>query len=239
MPHRRGATPEAIARLGDLVIERDPRRPSGRLLREAGMDLSYNDLADPRHLEFDYLRWMRSVLQAARAQRILHVGGAGCALARALAAADPHGRQEVWEIDPTILGLARDHLGLARAPGLRVRLGDGAAALALAPDAARDAVVIDAFLGARVAPGPSSAATLGEAARVAPLTLVNVVDDRAGREVARVAAGLAEAYPRVWALAGRSHNTVLGADRGRLNLERLRGPLAADASPAALGVLSL
>ncbi len=238
MPHRRARDPQVIAQVGDLVVERDPRRPSGRLLREAGMDLSYNDLADPRHLEFDYLRWMRWVIQAARAQRVLHVGGAGCALARALAAADPHGRQEVWEIDATILEIARQHLGLARTPGLRVRLGDGVAALADTADAARDAVVIDAFLGARVAPGPSSPAALSHAARIAPLTLVNVVDDRAGREVARVAAGLAEAYPRVWTVSGRSHNTVLGADRGGLDLERVRSPLAADFSPAGLAVLS-
>jgi hypothetical protein len=239
VPHRRPVAPRVLVQVGELSLETDPARPTGRLLRDAGMDLSYNDLADPRHLEFDYLRWMRWVLHSVRAHRVLHVGGAGCALARALAAADPHGRQEVWEIDPVILEVAREHLGLRRTPGLRVRLGDGATALAFAADRSRDAVVIDAFLGARVAPGPSSPGALAEAARVAPLTLVNVVDDRAGREVARVADGLAQAYPRVWTLSGRSHNTVLGADRGGLDLGRLRGPLAADRSPAALDVLSV
>ena len=59
------------------------------------MEASYVDLADPSHLEFDYMRWMRIVLRAARARRVLHVGGGGCALARALAAEDPGGRQEV------------------------------------------------------------------------------------------------------------------------------------------------
>jgi hypothetical protein len=228
-----------LTRVGELTVESDPSRPSGRLLREGGMDLSYNDLADPRHLEFDYLRWMRTVLEAAHARSVLHVGGAGCALARSLAAADPEGRQEVWEIDLAVIEIARGFLGLRRAPGFRVRLGDGAVALAEAPDASRDAVVIDAFIGARVAPGPSSPAALLEAARVASLTLVNVVDDRSGREVARVGAGLGDAYPRVWSISGRSNNTVLGGDRGAVDLDRLRGPLARDASPAALAVLSV
>ena len=68
------------------------------------MDASYVDLSDPSHLEFDYLRWMRVVLGAARARRVLHIGGGGCALPRALAAADPGGLQEVCEVDPLRAG---------------------------------------------------------------------------------------------------------------------------------------
>ncbi|MFZ0043319.1 MAG: hypothetical protein WAK93_18565, partial [Solirubrobacteraceae bacterium] len=66
------------------MIERDPRRLSGRLLRQDDMDASYVDLADPTHLEFDYLRWVRIVLGVARSRRVLHIGGGACALARAL-----------------------------------------------------------------------------------------------------------------------------------------------------------
>jgi hypothetical protein len=236
MPHRQSTGSRVLAQVGEITVESDPSRPSGRLLRQGGMDLSYNDLADPRHLEFDYLRWMRSVLLTARARRVLHVGGAGCGLARALAAADPQGRQEVWEIDPAIVEIARGHLGLTRAPGLRVRLGDGAAALIRSADGVHDAVVIDAFVGAAVAPGPSSPEALAEAARVAPLTLINVVDDPGSREVARITAALAETGARTWTIAGRSDNTVLGADRGALDLSALHAPLAADPSPAVLDV---
>ena len=63
------------------------------------MEASYVDLADPTHLEFDYLRWIRIVLNVAGARRVLHIGGGACALARALAAQDPGGRQEVCEAD--------------------------------------------------------------------------------------------------------------------------------------------
>src|SRR5436305_13890339 len=104
MAHARSA-PTTIARRGDLVAERDPARPSGRLLRQGDMDASYVDLADPGHLEFDYMRWMRIVLRAARARRVLHVGGGACALARALAREDPSGLQDVCEVDPDVLTL--------------------------------------------------------------------------------------------------------------------------------------
>ena len=115
MPHRQQRT-TTIDRRGELVVEADPRRPSGRLLRQAGMEASYVDLADATHLEFDYIRWLRIVLRAARARRVLHVGGGACALARALAAEDPGGRQEVCELDADVLAVAREHLGLRSAP---------------------------------------------------------------------------------------------------------------------------
>jgi hypothetical protein len=132
------------------VVERDPRRASGRLLRDDGMEASYVDLADPAHLEFDYLRWLRIVLRASRAGRVIHVGGGACALARALAAEDPGGRQEVCEVNAEVIALARAHLGLRRKPGLHVRHAEGRAFIATQPDASWDAVVIDAFIAAGV-----------------------------------------------------------------------------------------
>ena len=92
---RRRAEPELIAAAGELTVLRDRERPSGRLLCQGEMEASYVDLADARHLEFDYLRRMRDLVGAAGARRVVHVGGAGCALARALAAADRAARQEV------------------------------------------------------------------------------------------------------------------------------------------------
>jgi hypothetical protein len=124
---RRRASAELIAAAGELAVLRDRERPSGRLLREGEMDASYVDLADARHLEFDYLRRMRDLVEAAGARRVVHVGGAGCALARALAAADPEVRQEVIELDPAIaagLAAAFPHvLALAAPPVLAKRRG--------------------------------------------------------------------------------------------------------------------
>ncbi len=231
---RTRTAPTTIARRGALIAERDPLRPSGRVLRQGGMDASYVDLADPSHLEFDYMRWMRIVLRAARARRVLHVGGGACALARALAAEDPRGRQEVCEVDPEVLAMAREHLGLRRAPGLRVRVAEGRAFVALQPDASWDAIAIDAFVAATVPPHLITVEALADAARVAPLTLVNVLDDRAARDVRAVAAALSDPYPHVWTLGGRAGNTIVAGAVAPLDLDRIRARAAADPSPARL-----
>lgn len=221
-----------VARRGALIAERDPLRPSGRLLRQDDMDASYVDLADPRHLEFDYLRWMRLVLRAACARRVLHVGGGACALPRALAAEDPGGLQEVCEVDEEVLDLARTHLGLRRAPGLRVRHAEGRTFVAGKGDARWDGIVIDAFVGTVVPRALITVEALADVARVAPLALVNVVDDRSARDVHAIAAGLSATYPRVWALGARAGNTIVVASVAPLDLDRLGAQAAADPSPA-------
>jgi spermidine synthase len=241
---RRRREPEIVATAGDLVVQRDAARPSGRLLRQGDMDASYVDLADPRHLEFDYLRRMRDVVEALRARRVLHVGGAGCALARALAASDPERRQEVVEIDPEVIAMARAHLGLRRAPGLRIRAGDGRAFLAGRHDGSADAIAIDAFVGARVPPHLVTLEALADAARVlAPggALAINVVDAPPMADARAIAAGLREVLPHVAALGAgpvlrgrRAGNVVLVAGRAALPLARLRTRGAADPSPAAV-----
>jgi len=234
---RRRTQDPVVARVGDLVVERDPGRPSGRLLRQGDMDASYVDLADARHLEFDYLRWARIVLEAVGARRVLHVGGAGCALARALADADREGRHEVVEVDPVVLEVAREHLGLRRTPGLRVRVGDGRERIAAREDDGADAIVLDAFVGARVPAHLVTVEALADAARVAPLTLVNIVDTRTLQDTRAIAAALRTAYPHAVALGARGlrgGNVVLAGSREPLPAARLASAGAADPSPARL-----
>ncbi|HWD73710.1 MAG TPA: fused MFS/spermidine synthase [Solirubrobacteraceae bacterium] len=233
MPRLR-AVPTIIEQRGDLIVERDPARPSGRLLRQGEMDASYVDLADPSHLEFDYLRWTRIVLRAAHARRVIHVGGGACALARALAAEDPGGRQEVCEIDAGVLEVAREHLGLRRTRGLRVREADGREFLAAQGDSTWDAVVIDAYVDASVPRRLVTVEALADVSRVAPLAMVNVVDNRSARLTRGVAAGLAVNYSRVWSLAGRGGNTVVVASASHLDLARISARAAADPAPARL-----
>jgi hypothetical protein len=235
MAHRQKRT-LTIAERGELIAEVDPRRPSGRLLRHAGMDASYVDLADVTHLEFDYMRWLRIVLRAARARRVLHVGGGACALARALAAEDPGGRQEVCEIDAEVLAVARTHLGLGPMPGLRVRHADGRAHVAAQPDGSWDAIVIDAFVGARVPERLITVEALTDAARVAPLTLVNVVDNRSARDVNTIVSAMEAAYSRVWRMGQAAGNTIVGGSIASRepDLARVAARAAADPSPARL-----
>jgi spermidine synthase len=244
---RRRTGPEILAQSGDLLVQRDADRPSGRLLRQGDMDASYVDLADPRHLEFDYLRRMRDVVEALRARRIVHVGGAGAALARALAAGDRSRtrRQHVVEVDAEVVELAREHLGLRKLPGLKVRVADGRAWLARREDASVDALLVDAFVGARVPRHLATVQALADAARVvAPggALAINVVDAPPMDDVRAIAAGLRETFATVAGLGAgpvlrgrRQGNVVLVAGHGPLPLERLRVRGAADgASPAQL-----
>lgn len=244
MARRRRPGPQIVAEAGELVVQRDAGRPSGRLLRQGDMDASYVDLADPRYLAFDYLRRMRDIVEACGAQRVVHVGGAACALARALAAADGQLRQQVVEVDPDVLAVAREHLGLRRTPGLRVREGDGRAFLAGRADASADGILVDAFVGARVPRHLVTVEALADAARVLTpggVLAVNVVDAPPMADVRAIGAALLEVFSTVAALGGgpvlrarRAGNVVLVAAHGPLPLERLRARAAADPSPAGL-----
>lgn len=222
---------------GDLVVERDPQRPSGRLLRQEGMEASYIDLGDLRHLEFDYLRWTRLILRSMHARHVLHVGGGGCALARALLAEDPGSRQEVFEVDERVVEIARAHLGLRRQPGLKLRVADGRAAISARSGRGADAIVIDAFVGARVPRHLVTCEALATYAQIAPLTIVNVVDTADRRDARAAAAALSAVYPNLGALAaGRRHagNVVVFGSANEPDWARIEGSAAADASPARL-----
>ncbi|HET6506405.1 MAG TPA: fused MFS/spermidine synthase [Baekduia sp.] len=248
MPSRRRRSgPEILAQDGELLVQRDADRPTGRLLRQGDMDASYVDLADPRHLEFDYLRRMRDVVEALRARRIVHVGGAACALARSLHATDRGNvrRQDVVEVDEGVVAMAREHFGLRRAPGLKVRVADGRAWVAGRDDGSIDALLIDAFVGARVPRHLATREALADYARaVAPggALAINVVDSPPLDDVRAIAAGLRETFATVAAVAAgpvlrgrRQGNVVLVAGHGPLPLERLRVRGAADGrSPAQL-----
>ncbi|HEX3616170.1 MAG TPA: fused MFS/spermidine synthase [Solirubrobacteraceae bacterium] len=226
-----------VAGDGELIVERDPERPSGRLLRQGGMDASYVDLADPRHIEFDYVRWSRLILRAFAAAHVLHVGGAACTLARALLAEDPSSRHEVYEVDERVLEFARVHLGLRRQRGLKLGVSDGRTALDARAQDSADAVVIDAFVGARVPRQLVTREAFAACARIAPLTVVNVVDTAGWRDARAIAAGLGDSYAHVGALGGgsrRGGNVVLFGSSNEPRHRQLESVAAADASPARL-----
>ena len=61
-------------------------------------------LDDPTRLEFEYVRWTGDLLDVLAPEgeplHTVHVGGAGCTLARYVAATRPRSRQVVLENDP-------------------------------------------------------------------------------------------------------------------------------------------
>jgi SAM-dependent methyltransferase len=151
-------------------IEGDPSRPSGRLLYVAGIECSYVDLLDPRHLEFSYVRRFGDLVDLRWPARapidVVHVGGGGVTLPRYVAATRPRSKQVVYEKDRGLVDLGRRYLGLRTTPQLRVKLGDARERLAQRADGSADLVVGDAFDGV-VVPAHLATAEFGaEVARV-------------------------------------------------------------------------
>jgi hypothetical protein len=128
-------------------ITADPARPSGRVLWLNGARHSYVDLADPKHLEFAYAKWIGAFLDALPAGPldVLHVGGGGFTLPAYLAATRPGTDSLVLEIDRALVDLDRRRLGLRTGPELRVIAGDARVNLHREPSASRDLVIGDAF----------------------------------------------------------------------------------------------
>src|SRR5439155_17757588 len=131
----------------------DADRPGGWTLFVDGVPQSYVDTTDPTHLEFEYMRRLASVADAAGPPgaplRVLHLGGGALTLPRYVAATRPGSRQRVVEHDGPLVELVRRELPWDRRASLRVRVGDAREVVAATPDAAYDLVVADVFAGAR------------------------------------------------------------------------------------------
>ena len=134
-------------------VDVDPQRPTGRVLWLDVLRHSYVDLADPTHLEFSYAQNVADVLSTVRPGEpldALHIGGGGFSVPRWIRATRPDSSSLVLELDPTIVRIGQEQLGLELGPDLRVRVGDARVGLRDQPDDAYDVVVGDAFGGQAV-----------------------------------------------------------------------------------------
>ena len=207
-------------------VETDPHRPSGRVLVLDDLRHSYVDLDDPRHLEFDYTRWIGDAVGGleprGRPLAAVFAGGGGFTLPRYLAATRPGSRSRVLEVDGDLVDLARDRLGLRTSPALRVLEGDARMTMRDERTGSADLVVGDAFGGRAV---PWHLATIEwtrEVRRVlrpGGLYALNVIDEGELRLVRAEAATLLEVFAdvRLIALPGPAGgNLVLLASERRL-----------------------
>ena len=132
-----------------IRVDHDLARPSGRILWLDDLMHSYVDLNDPTFLEFDYAKSFSDAIAVAWPQRqaldALHIGGGGFTLPRYLAAEYPGTQSTVLEIDPTVLKVGRERLGLHTSKALRVRIGDARIGIRDQPTDSADLVVGDAF----------------------------------------------------------------------------------------------
>ncbi|GEL99707.1 spermidine synthase [Cellulomonas terrae] len=136
---------------GTVELVRDLDDPDGVTVLVNGVPSSYLDLADPTRLVFEYMQQMAAVIDrvgdAGGPLDVVHLGAAGCALARAVDAARPGSRQLAVELDTVLPELVRGWFDLPRSPALRIRAGDARTELSRLPDGSADVVVRDVFAG--------------------------------------------------------------------------------------------
>ncbi len=162
-------------------LEVDPSDPSVVSLHLDGSHHARVDLDDPTNLEFRYVRLFADVADVLPEGPLdaLHLGGGGFTFPAHLAAQRPGSTNHVIEIDPGVVDIARDHLGLVTDDDLTVQVADARTAIADLPDGGYDLVVGDAFSGTSV---PWHLTTLEVADRVEELLrpggiyVVNVID---------------------------------------------------------------
>lgn len=171
-------------KFGDVELVRDAERARGWLLLIDRTPQSYVDLDDPRYLEFEYIRWLASIVDtkvaaialtragqvaadqpdARYAGRVLHLGGGGLTLPRYIAAVHPSVSQRVVERDGDLVDLVRRVLPLP--PGLRVRVADAREVVQSTQPRRYDLVVMDAFSGGQVPAPLTTTEFVAEAAQV-------------------------------------------------------------------------
>ena len=206
----------------------DPARPSGRTLVLDSARNSYVDLDDPTYLEFRYARLFASVIDGAfeaGALRALHIGGGGFTFPRWLPATRPGSRSLVLELDPEVVEIAEQELGLRRDATLQVRTGDARVSIRGVESGGYDLVLGDAFSGLSVPWHLTTVEMVTEIRRTlrdGGVYVLNVIDAGPRRlvraELATLQAVFAEVAVVVPPQPDDSGNFVLvGADR-RLDL---------------------
>jgi MFS family permease len=180
----------------------DPRRESGRTLVLEDLPHSYVDLADPRHLEFDYTQWIGAAIDGMDGGPLdaLFLGGGGFTLPRYVAATRPGSRSRVLEVDGDLVTLARERLDLRTSDALAVRVGDARVTLRAERAGSADLVVGDAFGGRAVPWHLTTTEFMEDVRRVlrpGGLYALNVIDDGPLGLVRAEAATLLEVFDDV------------------------------------------
>ena len=129
-------------------VGQSPYRPSLITLYLDGAESSALDLEDPTYLEFEYMQHIDLIIGATLGDsvplRALHLGAAGCALARALDAQHPGSKQLAIELDSQLAAGVREWFDLPPSPRLRIRADEARHALDTT-NAKWDVVIRDAF----------------------------------------------------------------------------------------------
>lgn len=240
--------------IGEIPIDSGTARlevvaPTGVTLYVNEAPSSFLDLADPGFLAFEYFQQMNVVLCAVKPEpqpvKVLHLGAAGCALARAWDATRPGSRQVAVDIDAALVKYVREWFDLPAAPALRIRAQSADDAVATAKPGSYDIIVRDVFSGNTT---PLDLTTSEFTARIAQalkpdgLYLANCADRPPLKEAKRELVILGSIFPAVAAiaevavLAGKRYgNVVLAAssiDNAKFDSPQLARALRSLPAPA-------
>jgi spermidine synthase len=228
---------------GRAELLRDADRRAAWMLMIDGVPQSHVDLEDPGYLDFEYVRRIGHVIDAAapagQPLRVLHLGAGALTLARYVAATRPGSPQLAVEVDAALVDLIRLRLPLDAK--VRVRVGDARAELERLAAARFDMVIADVFAGGQTPARLTSAEFWAAARRVlrgAGVVAANVAD---GAPLAHARAQVATArtaFPHACLIADaavlrgrRFGNLVLAASPGPLPVEALTRRVAGDPMP--------
>jgi spermidine synthase len=228
----------------------DAQHPQGWTLLLDGTPQSHVDTDDPTRLEFEYVRRLASVVDAAAtpgaAIDVLHLGGGALSLPRYVAATRPGSYQRVVERDAALVALVRRVLPLPRSQPIRVRTRDARQEVETTAAARFDVIVADVFGGARVPASVCSvefATAVARALRPDGLYTMNLADSPPLTFTRGQVATLRQVFADVCLLAeagvlrGRRYGNVVlvaAGPRGRLPVADIGVSALRDAFPARL-----
>ena len=225
-------------------VEPEPGDNSKRLLILDDGWHSKVDIDDPLYLEFEYIRAFRIAIDAWRTPpqkvRALHIGGGGFTMPRYLKATRPGSDSVVFEVDPKLVKLDQQQLGLDLANNLRTKAGDGRQNLRKQASRSVDLVIGDAFGGQSVPWHLATREVTQDVRRVIAtggIYVLNVIDNPPLRfikaEIATVKAVFKHvavlSYPEAFA-GNIGANFVVVAAHEPLPLPEIASALAADFS---------
>ena len=132
---------------GTVRVEAEPGRPTSVTVYVNDVPSSHLDLCDPGYLAFEYMQQMAVFIDALPTGpiRAVHLGAAGCSLARYIDFTRPGSRQIAVDIDDRLISLMRQWFDLPRAPRLRIRPDDARHAVTTLTPAWADLVIRDVF----------------------------------------------------------------------------------------------
>ena len=215
-----------------VKVIQDPNRETGRTLILDTSHHSYVDIVDPTYLGFRYARLFASIIEVQTEGAeidALFVGGGGFTIPRYLQATQG-GSSTVLELDPTLITVAEQRLGLVKGDWLRVVIGDARLTLRREIPGSFDVVVGDAFSSLSVPWHLTTKEFLEEVRdklNADGLYVMNVIDREQARFVRAELQTLAAVFPYVAVAAPPDY--LARIDAGNFVLVGSMQPLDGDA----------